>query len=549
MTNARTTNIGITNASPTAPPGHPPGDAGLDPRRWWTLAVLCLSLLIVFIGNASLNVALPVLSERLHASSSQLQWVVAVYSLVFAGLLFSAGALGDRFGRKGALQLGLFVFLTGAALASAATSINQLIACRALMGAAAALIMPSTLSILVNVFPPHERTRAIAIWAGVGGGSAAIGPVASGFLLAHFWYGSVFLVNVPFVALALLTGRFLVPRSKDPEQARLDPVGAVLSIIGIASLVFGLIQAPERGWGSTSTLAAFTVAGVVLALFVAWELRVDEPMLEMALFRNAAFSAASGGMILVFLAMFGVMFLLTLYFQLVLGYSPLGAALRFLPMSPVMIIAASNTPKLAARFGAHRTVASGLVMVSIALFMFRGLDQHTSYLYLVACLVVMVTGMGIAMSPMTASIMSAVPPRRAGTGSAMNDATRELGAALGIAVLGSLAASHYRHSVDADIAGVPAASRSAVQGSLAGAIDEARTLSGPAARAVTEAARSAFVDAIHFTVTVGACSVAVAAAVVLRFLPHEAAHHDHLAVPDQPRDGTGELGVAGAPRA
>ena len=501
-----------------------PAENNLDPRRWWTLAVLCLSLIIVFVGNSSLNVAIPTLSKQLHASNSQLQWVVAAYSLVFAGLLFSAGAIGDRFGRKGALQLGLLLFLVGAALASSATSINQLIACRALMGSAAALIMPSTLSILVNVFPPHERTKAIAIWAATSGGAGAIGPVASGFLLGHFWYGSVFLVNVPIIALALVAGRFLVPRSRDPEKAPLDPAGAVLSTLGIASLVYGLIQAPDKGWGSSATLAAFAIAAVILVIFVLWELRVDEPMLDMSLFRNAAFSAGSGGMILIFLAMFGIMFLITQYFQLVLGYSPLGASVRFLPMSPIMVLVATRTPRLAKRFGAHRVVSTGMVLVATALFMFRGLNLDTSYLYVFACIVPLTTGIAMAMSPMTASIMSAVPARRAGTGSAMNDATRELGAALGVAVLGSLAASRYSHSIDRAIATIPSGSQAAVRSSLASALDQAKTLSQADGRAVTLAAERAFVDGIHFAVTIGASLAAIAAIVVFRFLPHQATH-------------------------
>src|SRR4051812_13863829 len=265
-------------------------------RRWWTLGVLCFSLLIVFVGNSSLNVTIPTLSRELHATTSQLQWVVAAYSLVFAGLLFTAGAIGDRFGRKGALQLGLLGFLVAAALASASTEMWQLIGCRALMGACSAFIMPSTLSILVNVFGPEERAKAIAIWAGVTGAAGALGPVASGWLLGHFWYGSVFFVNVPIILTALIAGRFLVPKSRDPEEARLDPIGAVLSIVGVGSLVYGLIQAPQDGWASADTLVAFAIAAVVLVLFVVWELRVEEPMLDMRYFKNPAFSTGTGGM-------------------------------------------------------------------------------------------------------------------------------------------------------------------------------------------------------------------------------------------------------------
>jgi len=507
----------------------------------WTLAVLCLSLLIVFVGNSSLNVAIPTLAENLHATNSQLQWVVAAYSLAFAGLLFTAGALGDRFGRKGALQIGLLIFLIGAALASASHSMPQLIGCRALMGAAAAFIMPSTLSILVNVFPPHERTKAIAIWAATSGGAGALGPVASGFLLGHFWYGAVFLVNVPIIALALIAGRFLVPKSKDPLQAPLDPVGAVLSTIGIVSLVYGLIQAPEHGWASSSTLTAFAIAVVVLAIFVAWELHVDEPMLDMSLFRNPAFSAGSGGMVLIFLSMFGVMFLITQYFQLILHFSPLGASVRFLPMSPIMVLIATQTPKLAARFGAHRTVAAGMLLVSTGLMMFRGLDAQTSYWYVFACIVPLTSGIAMAMSPMTASIMSAVPARRAGTGSAMNDATRELGAALGVAVLGSLAASRYSNSIDSVISTIPASAQAATKSSLAGAIDVARTLPPADAKAVTTAASQAFVSGIHFAVTVGSVLAAIAAAVVYRYLPHKATHESAT----EAAEHMAELGVGG----
>ncbi|HEY0520542.1 MAG TPA: MFS transporter [Ilumatobacteraceae bacterium] len=516
-------------------------DETLDPRRWWTLLVLCLSLIIVFVGNSSLNVAIPTLSEHLHASNSELQWVVAAYSLVFAGLLFTAGAIGDRFGRKGALQLGLLLFLVGAVLASVSTSITQLIACRAVMGAAAAFIMPSTLSILVNVFPPHERTKAIAFWAATSGGAGALGPVASGYLLGHFWYGAVFLVNVPIIAIALTAGRFLVPRSRDPQKAPLDPLGAVLSTVGISSLVYGLIQAPEHGWASNQSLGAFAIAIVLLALFVAWELHTEEPMLDMHLFRIPAFSAASGGMILIFLAMFGVMFLITQYFQLVLGYSPLGASVRFLPMSPIMVLVATRTPRLAARFGAHRVVATGLSLVAIALLMFRGLNTDTSYLYVLGSIVPLTTGIALAMSPMTASIMSAVPSRRAGAGSAMNDATRELGAALGVAVLGSLAASRYSNSVARAIDAVPAASRGSARTSLAGALDAANALGGSAGSGVRLAAQQAFVTGIHFAVTIAACLAALAAGVVLRFLPHKASHESAI----EAAEHAAELGVGG----
>jgi EmrB/QacA subfamily drug resistance transporter len=493
-------------------------------RRWWTLAVLCLSLLIVFVGNSSLNVTIPTLSRVLHASESQLQWVIAIYSLVFAGLLFSTGAVGDRFGRKGALQIGLTLFLSGCIAATLSTSMAQLIACRAVMGVGAAFIMPSTLSILVNVFPPDERTKAIAIWAAITGAAGAIGPVASGLLLGHFWYGAVFLVNVPIIAVALVAGWFLVPKSKDPEQGQLDPIGALLSIIGIVSLVYGLIEAPAKGWGSASTLVAFAVGAVVLAGFVAWERHVDEPMLDIRFFRNGAFSTGTTGMILVFMAMYGVMFLITQYFQLILGYTPLDSALRFLPMAPIMIIVAPLTPKLSERFGANKTVSVGLALVGVGLIMFLPLSATTPYLYILGAVVPLVSGMALAMSPMTAAIMSAVPPRRAGAGSAMNDATRELGAALGVAVMGSVAASKYAGAIDRLSAGLSGPARQAARSSLAGALRVASQQPPDVGHALSQGAQSAFIDGIHFAVTVGAVLAWTAAVIVIRYLPKRLAH-------------------------
>lgn len=521
----------------------------LDPRRWWTLAVLCLSLLIVFVGNSSLNVAIPTLSRDLHATESELQWVVAAYSLVFAGLLFSTGAIGDRFGRKGALQLGLLGFLVAAVLASMSTEMWQLIACRALMGAAAAFIMPSTLSIVVNVFPAEERTKAIAIWAGTTGAAGAIGPVASGWLLGHFWYGSVFLINVPIIAVALVAGWFLVPTSRDPEEAKLDPVGAVLSIVGISSLVYALIEAPAAGWASTQTIAAFGIAVVVLALFVAWELRVDEPMLDMHFFRNPAFSSGTGGMILVFLAMYGVMFLLSQYLQLVLNYSALATALRLLPMAPIMIVVAPLTPRLSARFGANRVVSGGMVLIAVGFGMLQQVGLHTGYPYLLLTFIPLVSGIALAMSPMTAAIMSAVPTRRAGAGSAMNDASRELGAALGVAVLGSLASSHYRSALDSHLGSVSAGAHDTATSSLAGALQVASGLTRSAAGALTRAADQAFVGGIHLAALGGALLALVAAVIVYRFLPRHLEPEGAMAGPAESMEDVAELALGGLPPA
>ncbi|MGO9874941.1 MAG: DHA2 family efflux MFS transporter permease subunit [Acidimicrobiia bacterium] len=521
-------------------------DTTLYTRRWWTLSVLCLSLLIVFVGNSSLNVTLPTLARQLHATESQLQWVVASYSLVFAGLLFTTGALGDRFGRKGALQLGLLLFLVGAGLASASSAMWELIACRAVMGAAGALIMPSTLSILINVFDAHERPKAIAIWASVTGAAGALGPVASGYLLGHFWFGSVFLVNVPIIAVALVAGWFLVPTSRDPQQAALDPIGAILSIIGIVALVYGLIQAPSSGWASTSTLGAFAVAILVLVAFVAWELRVAEPMLDMHFFKNPAFSTGTGGMILVFLSMYGVIFLITQYFQLVRGYSPLSAALRTLPIALIMIVVSPLTPRLSARFGAHRTVAFGMISISIAFAMLATLGVHSPYAFMVVCFVPLTGGIALTMSPMTASIMSAVPARRAGAGSAMNDATRELGAALGIAVLGSVAASRYDSQVAKFLHGLSASQRATANTSIAGALRVAGTLTQHASLLLDAGSKGAFVSGLHLAAIAGACLALIAAVFVMRYLPHSLVPEGAARGPLEAVEDMADVGIPGA---
>jgi len=532
-------------------PVEDPAAHGIAPdvyrRRWWILSVLCLSLLIVFIGNSSLNVAIPTLARELDATESQLQWVVASYSLVFAGLLLKSGALGDRYGRKGILQIGLVVFLLACVAGTLATEMWQLIASRAAMGVGAALIMPSTLSILVNVFPPHERTKAIAVWAAVTGAAGAIGPVASGLLLEHFWFGSIFFINVPIVTVALIAGAVLVPKSRDPEEARLDPVGAVLSIIGIVAVVYGLIEAPERGWSDPVTLVAFGIGAVVIAAFALWELHTDEPMLDVRFFENRAFSTGTAGMILIFMSMFGVMFLMTQYLQLILGYSPLGAAIRLLPMAPIMVIVAPLTPRLSARIGANRTVGLGMLFTATGLMLLRVTAVDTPYPVILGCLACCTSGFALAMSPMTAAIMSAVPQRRAGAGSAMNDASRELGAALGVAVMGSLAASQYRGAVGDLTARLPESLQETAQGSISGALAVADRLPAPLADLVRAGAEAAFIDGLHLAVTVGSLLALVAAFVVVRFLPatfaHDSAMHDGVAA----MEDVAELGIAGVP--
>src|SRR4030081_1816050 len=350
--------------------------------------------------------------------------------------------------------------------------------------------------------------------------------MCSGLLLAHFWWGSVFLINVPLIVVALIGGRFFVPKSRDHEQAPLDPAGAALSTIGIVALVYGLIEAPGSGWLSGATARSVAIAAAVLGAFVLWELRVEHPTLDIRYFVNRAFSIGTGGMILVFLALYGVIFLLTLYFQLVLGYSALSTAVRFVPIALMMIVVDPQTPRLTARFGGHRAVGAGMVMVSAGLLALLGLGLHTSYLYVVACLVPILGVMALSISPMTASIMSAVPPRRAGAGSAMNDTTRELGAALGVAVLGSLAASRYASGLGGPLRALAPAARVTAQSSLAGALQVAESLPRAAGPPRPRPPALPFVEGSPRAGLVAGVLPAPSAVIVVRSLPRRLTQSD-----------------------
>jgi EmrB/QacA subfamily drug resistance transporter len=397
----------------------------------------------------------------------------------------------------------------------------------------------------VNVFTEEERIRAIAIWASLTGAAGIIGPVASGFLIGHFWYGSVFLVNIPIVVTALVAGWFLVPRSRDPEEAPLDPIGAVLSIIGIVALVYGLIEAPDKGWTGTVTVLAFGIAAVVLTAFVLWELHHDEPMLDMHYFRNPAFSTGVGGMILVFLSLYGVFFLMTQYFQLVLGYTAFSAAVRFVPIALTILLLSPRTPVLVDRFGSRRVVAFGMGLIAASLVAMQTLETDTGYWHALFTILPLAAGMALAMSPMTASIMSAVPDRRAGSGSATNDATRELGAALGVAILGSIAASQYRSSLAPTLHTLPTSLDSRATSSIAGAVQATAGLSPANAHLLTVSAQQAFVDGLHVAALVGAVLAVIAVVTVMRFLPRRLAHQGAMRGPLESFEVSADLAFGG----
>lgn len=489
------------------------------PRRWWTLAVLCLSLLIIGLDNTILNVALPTLVVDLSASASQLQWIVDSYVLVFAGLLLVAGNIGDRFGRKRALDFGLLVFAAGSILSAYAGSANQLIATRALMGIGGAFIMPSTLSILTNIFPPRERPRAIAIWTATAGVAIPFGPVIGGWLLEHFWWGSIFLVNIPIALLAIAAGWLLIPESRDPQAAGLDPVGAILSIVGLATLLYAIIEAPSEGWTSPATIIALIAATLILGAFAFWEARVERPLLDVHLFKNPRFGAAVLSISLVFFALFGSMFFITQYLQFVLGYTALEAGIRIIPVALGIMTAAPASAKLAEHFGTKRVVAAGLTIVAVGLIVMSTVSTKSGYERILIALPVIGFGMGMTMAPATESVMGSVPKANAGVGSAVNDTARQVGGALGVAVLGSLLSTSYSSSMSETAASLPAPLAGPVRDSVGAAVQIAQQLSGDQGELLRLTAFSAFVDAMSLTVLVAAGVALLGTLSALLWLP------------------------------
>jgi EmrB/QacA subfamily drug resistance transporter len=466
-------------------------------RRWVALGVLCLSLLVIVIDNTIVNVALPTLALELDAGVSELQWVVDAYTLSFAGLLLLAGTLGDRYGRRRTLLAGLALFGAASAAAAWSGSAGLLIACRALMGAGAAFIMPATLSLIVGIFAdPRERATAVGLWAATAGLGVALGPVAGGVLLDRFWWGSIFVVNVPLCAIAIVVGRRVVPESRDPAVRRLDWAGAALSAAGLLALVWAVIEAPNAGWTSVKVLAAFALAALALGAFVVQQRRASDPLLDLRLFRNPRFTAASATVMVLFFALFGFLFLATQYLQLVLGYSPSAAGVRVLPYALAMIVFAPSSAKLVERFGTKSVATLGMALFSAGLAVAATVGEGTGYGRLAVAFVLMGAGMGLAGAPATESIMSALPPERANIGSAVNDTTRELGGALGVAIVGSLASSLY-----ADRA----------PGSLGAAVQ--------AGGDVAEVARDAFVYAMARASVVVAVVAALGAVIAWRYLP------------------------------
>jgi EmrB/QacA subfamily drug resistance transporter len=503
-----------------------PLDPKVHERRWLILGVLCLSLMMIVMDNTILNVAIPSLIRDLDASNSELQWIIDSYVLVFAGLLLTTGSLSDRFGRKGALQVGIILFSLGSVAAALSTSATQLIFTRAFMGIGGALIMPSTLSILTNVFrDPKERGRAIAVWAGFSGLGVAIGPITGGLLIEHFEWSSVFWINVPIAVIALGLGIAVVPTSRDPRKSKLDPVGAIMSIIGLATLLFGIIEGPAKGWGSTEVVGAFAIASVALTAFVLWERHSATPMLDVTVFKNARFTAASSTITLMFFALFGSMFLMTQYWQLVHGYSALQAGLRLIPHAATMMIVAPLSARIVERVGTKRVVLTGLTLIATSLALLSTIDPDSPYPLVISFFMLMAAGMGMTMPPSTESVMGSLPRAKAGVGSAVNDTTRQVGGALGVAIIGSVVSSVYSSRI-ADLARRFELSGEATdhaQASLGSAQRVGADL-GTGANEFIAGANQIFVDSMAIGMRISVGVIIFAAVMVWKFLPARAPH-------------------------
>ncbi|MFJ3230129.1 MFS transporter [Streptomyces sp. NPDC086787] len=492
-------------------------------RRWAILGVLMLSLLIVVLDNSILNVAVKTIATPaptgLGATQSEIEWAINAYTLVFAGLLFTAGLIGDRLGRKKVLLGGLVVFGIGSALAAESGTPGELITYRALMALGAAFVMPATLAVLMNVFEREEQPKAIGIWAGGVGLAIAIGPITGGALLDHFWWGSVFFVNVPIVLLALVLMIWLVPDSRDPKPGRLDPVGVVLSVIGLVLLVYGIIKGGELADFTNPKVLLTIFAGVaVLVGFVIFEKRSDHPSLDVTYFKNKVFSAAMSAIALVFFALMGVTFFGVFYTQSVRGYSPLESGVLMLPLAAAQMIFAPRARLLVDRFGNKATTTAGLLLIAVTLAVFATFEVDTPIWLLEVNFFLMGTGMAHIMTPTSVVIMQALPREKAGSASALSNTFRQVGGALGIAVLGSVLATSYRNGIEGKLGLLPPGLRDTAGESIEATLGIAEKL-GPRGQALIDPANDAFLHAMHVTALCGTGIAIVGAIVTALFLP------------------------------
>ncbi|MFC5906211.1 MFS transporter [Streptacidiphilus monticola] len=526
----------MTSTIPAAGTGRRVPEA-VHQRRWAILTVLIFSLLVVVLDNSILNVAMKTIATPapvgLGATQSQLEWAVNSYTLVFAGLLFTAGLLGDRLGRKKTLLGGMVVFGASSLLCAFASSPGELIGFRAAMGLGGAFVLPATLAIIMNVFEREEQPKAIGIWSGAVGLAIAIGPIAGGLLLEHFWWGSVFLVNVPIVAVALVGMVLIVPDSRNPNPGKLDPVGVVLSILGLVSLIYGIIKGGQEADFTVAQSWGPIVAGLlVLGVFVVYQRSSDHPVLDVTWFRNRHFSASVTAIALAFFALMGVTFFGVFYLQSVRGYSALQAGLLLLPLAVAQLLVSPRARLVVDRIGVRATVALGLALVALSFLGFLTLGRTTGIWVLEVIGFVQGAGMALIMPPATVTIMSSLPREKAGSGSAVNNTFRQVGGSLGVAILGAVLSTSYRNGISGHLGTIPAALRGPAGESVEATLGIAGRL-GPRGAAVIDPAKDAFIHAMHVTSLCAAVVAALGLVVAVTFLPGRPAAAGSAQVPQQ----------------
>jgi len=490
-----------------------------QPRRWWILAVLCLVVLFITIDDIIVSVALPTLALKLAATASELQWIAEAYVLVLAGLLLTGGSLIDRYGSRTMLLIGLVGFGLASAASAFAPNAAFLIAGRAAMGVGGALMMPATLSVLRQTFSAKERPVAISVWAAVSSLGIVIGPLLGGWLLEHFWWGSIFLINLPIIGFAIIASLVLLPPGQKRPGSPVDYTGTLLSIGGMSSLVFGVIEGPVMGWFSPAIISTLLGSISLLVGFVIWERHTENPMLDLKLLRNPRFSIASLAVALAYFALFGTTFFLTQYLQFVLGLSPLEAGLRLIPVAISLTVAGLISPWLAGRLGTKLVVFSGLVLTAIGLLVFSTINLNNGEAVVLIMLVIVGAGIGLAAIPAADAIMGAVPKNQAGSAASVDETAIQLGGALGIAILGSILATSFTSKLEAIPELPPAAITSGATESIGAAVRLATELGGIPGQNLLELARRAFVEAIGETAQLGAGVALLGAFLALLFLP------------------------------
>jgi EmrB/QacA subfamily drug resistance transporter len=499
-----------------------PTRAVFPDHRGAALAVICLSVFVISVDATIVNVALPTLSRDLGADTAHLQWIVDAYTLVMSGLLLSAGSLSDRYGRRGWLSTGLALFAITSLIAAQTNSADTLIAARAAMGVGAAVIFPTTLGLITNIFTdPTSRAKAIGLWAAMVGVGVAVGPISGGWLLEHFFWGSIFLVNAPIAVVAIAGGTLFIPTSRDPATPLVDVPGLILSAVGVTSLVYTLIQAPSWGWSSARAAAGFTLAATVLSGFALWERRSDHPMLDVTVFANRRFSGGSMAVTAGFLTLFGFIFVITQYFQFIKNYSAFETGVRLLPVAVCIALASVLGPRLVEQIGTTAVVVAGLAVFAAGLAWASTVDAATLYWEIAMQMVLLGAGLGLTTAPATEAIMGSLPAEKAGIGSAVNDTTRELGGTLGVAIVGSVFASAYSDDLASAsaLAGLSADVRATMERSMAAAHQIIGHLPARRIPELRDAVDHAFLNGLQNGSLVCASIAATAAVAVAVLLP------------------------------